>query len=114
MTQNKIKLLDVVALTIDLPSADLWRGQVGTVVELLADVKLLKWNSEIVMDEPTNRSEFKLIKSCVYTLSQPHWRSENRSLLNTTQRAHVTVPNIKWQAAGAQANAKDRSAKSTI
>ena len=37
MTQNKIKLLDVVALTIDLPSADLWRGQVGTVVELLAD-----------------------------------------------------------------------------
>ena len=37
MTQNKIKLLDVVALTLDLPSADLWRGQVGTVVELLAD-----------------------------------------------------------------------------
>ena len=37
MTQNKIKLLDVVALTIGLPSADLWRGQVGTVVELLAD-----------------------------------------------------------------------------
>ena len=31
-----IKLLDVVALTTDLPEAGLWRGQVGTVVEMLA------------------------------------------------------------------------------
>ncbi len=31
-----IKLLDVVALTVDLPEHDLWRGQVGTVVEILA------------------------------------------------------------------------------
>ncbi|PZU99049.1 MAG: DUF4926 domain-containing protein [Leptolyngbya sp.] len=31
------KLLDVVALTVDLPQYDLWRGQVGTVVETLAD-----------------------------------------------------------------------------
>lgn len=31
-----IKLLDVVALTVDLPEYNLWRGQVGTVVELLA------------------------------------------------------------------------------
>jgi hypothetical protein len=31
-----IKLLDVVALTEDLPEHDLWRGQVGTVVEILA------------------------------------------------------------------------------
>lgn len=30
-----IKLLDVVALTVDLPEYNLWRGQVGTVVELL-------------------------------------------------------------------------------
>lgn len=37
MTQNEIKLLDVVALTVDFPADDLWRGQVGTVVELLAD-----------------------------------------------------------------------------
>lgn len=35
MTQA-IKLLDVVALTIDLPEDHLWRGQVGTVVEILA------------------------------------------------------------------------------
>lgn len=37
MTPNVIKLLDVVALTVDLPDENLWRGQVGTVVELLAN-----------------------------------------------------------------------------
>ncbi|MGV2827742.1 DUF4926 domain-containing protein [Myxosarcina sp. GI1(2024)] len=37
MTTNNIKLLDVVALTVDLPEENLWRGQVGTVVEILAD-----------------------------------------------------------------------------
>jgi hypothetical protein len=30
-----IQLLDVVALTEDLPQRGVWRGQVGTVVELL-------------------------------------------------------------------------------
>ncbi len=34
---NDIKLLDVVALTVDLPEYNLRRGQVGTVVEILAD-----------------------------------------------------------------------------
>ena len=33
---NAINLLDVVALTVDLPEYHLWRGQVGTVVEILA------------------------------------------------------------------------------
>jgi hypothetical protein len=37
MTTNTVKLLDVVALTVDLPKYNLWRGQVGTVVEILAD-----------------------------------------------------------------------------
>ena len=32
---NEIKLLDVVALTVDVPEHDLSRGRVGTVVELL-------------------------------------------------------------------------------
>jgi hypothetical protein len=32
-----IKLLDVVALTVNLPEYNLYRGQVGTVVEILAD-----------------------------------------------------------------------------
>lgn len=33
---DTVELLDVVALTDDLPDRDLRRGQVGTVVELLA------------------------------------------------------------------------------
>ncbi|HEY9798495.1 MAG TPA: DUF4926 domain-containing protein [Leptolyngbyaceae cyanobacterium] len=37
MTANTVKLLDVVALTVDFPEYNLWRGQVGTVVETLAD-----------------------------------------------------------------------------
>ena len=37
MTAKEIKLLDVVALTIDVPEDNLWRGQVGTVVEILAN-----------------------------------------------------------------------------
>jgi len=34
--KNKVKLLDVVALTQELPEKDLQLGQVGTVVEVLA------------------------------------------------------------------------------
>lgn len=37
MNQNTPKLLEVVALTLDLPEYKLLRGQVGTIVELLAD-----------------------------------------------------------------------------
>ena len=36
MNDQKVKLLDVVALTEDIPSHKLTRGQVGTVVEHLA------------------------------------------------------------------------------
>ena len=34
---DTIHLLDVVALTADIPEYDLHRGQVGTVVDILAD-----------------------------------------------------------------------------
>lgn len=37
--RNSIYLLDVVALTVDLPEYHLRRGQVGTVVEVLAGGK---------------------------------------------------------------------------
>lgn len=37
MTANAVKLLDIVALTVDFPEYKLWRGQVGTVVEILAN-----------------------------------------------------------------------------
>lgn len=36
MNKSRIELLDVIALTVDLPEYNLYRGQVGTVVELLA------------------------------------------------------------------------------
>lgn len=36
MKDRTIKLLDVVALIVDSPEDNLWRGQVGTVVEVLA------------------------------------------------------------------------------
>lgn len=34
---QKFELFDVVALTHDMPEHNLWRGQVGTVVEILAN-----------------------------------------------------------------------------
>ncbi len=34
---EKINLFDVVALTVDLPENNLWHGQVGTIVEILAN-----------------------------------------------------------------------------
>ncbi|MEH1933614.1 MAG: DUF4926 domain-containing protein [Nostoc sp.] len=37
MNKSRIELVDVVALIVDLPEYNLYRGQVGTVVELLAD-----------------------------------------------------------------------------
>ena len=37
MINNTAKLLDIVALTVDLPEYNLLCGQVGTIVELLAD-----------------------------------------------------------------------------
>ena len=37
MINNTVELLDVVALTVDLAQYNLWRGQVGTVVEILAN-----------------------------------------------------------------------------
>jgi len=37
MLTSSVKLLDVVALTVDLPQDNLCRGQVGTVVEILAN-----------------------------------------------------------------------------
>ncbi len=37
MLTSSVNLLDVVALTVDLPQDSLWRGQVGTIVEILAN-----------------------------------------------------------------------------
>lgn len=37
MKKPEIKLFDIIALTVDIPKQNLWRGQVGTVVEILAN-----------------------------------------------------------------------------
>lgn len=37
MISSAAQLLDVVALTVDISQYDLWRGQVGKVVETLAN-----------------------------------------------------------------------------
>jgi len=37
--EDTIQLLEVVALTVDLPEANLFRGQVGTVVDVLGEGK---------------------------------------------------------------------------
>lgn len=39
MATENIKLFDVIALKVDLPEQNLLQGQVGTVVEILADGK---------------------------------------------------------------------------
>ena len=36
MTIENIKLFDVIALTVNFPEQNLWQGQVGTIVEVLA------------------------------------------------------------------------------
>jgi Domain of unknown function (DUF4926) len=40
--EDRIQLLEVVALTVDLPEHKLLRGQVGTVVEILGNGKALE------------------------------------------------------------------------
>ena len=37
MKSNKIEVLDIVTLTVDLPEHKLWRRQLGTVAEILED-----------------------------------------------------------------------------
>lgn len=46
------QLLDVVALTEDLPQHSLWRGQVGTVVEILAEGQAF----EVEFTDPEGRT----------------------------------------------------------
>lgn len=47
--KGKIKLLDVVALTEDIPEHNLKRGDIGTVVEILSDGEALRLNSAVAI-----------------------------------------------------------------
>jgi hypothetical protein len=49
---DTVKFLEVVALTVDLPEFNLYRGQVGTVVEILADGKAF----EVEFSDRTGRT----------------------------------------------------------
>ncbi|HEY9614819.1 DUF4926 domain-containing protein [Allocoleopsis sp.] len=49
---DAVKLLDVVALTVNLPEFNLRRGQVGTVVEILAEGRAF----EIEFSDRTGRT----------------------------------------------------------
>ena len=49
---DAVKLLDVVALTVDLPEFNLRRGQVATVVEILAEGRAF----EVEFSERTGRT----------------------------------------------------------
>lgn len=60
--EETIKLLDVVALTVDLPEHNLWRGQVGTVVEVLKTAPPLRLSLAIVTGGHMNRSAYAWIK----------------------------------------------------
>jgi hypothetical protein len=65
MAKRKIKLLDIVALLNDLPERGLKRGEVGTVVEVLApDV----YEVEFCDDEGQTYAEFALRADQIITL----------------------------------------------
>lgn len=65
MAKRKIKLLDTVALLADLPERKLKRGEVGTVVEILApDV----YEVEFSDDEGQTYAEFALRGDQLVTL----------------------------------------------
>lgn len=65
MARTKIKLLDTVALVSDLPERKLKRGEVGTVVEILApDV----FEVEFSDDEGQTYAEFALPADQLITL----------------------------------------------
>lgn len=62
MPGENLKLLDVVALTDDLPERGLVRGQVGTIVEILAEdvfeVEFSDDEGRTYAQVPLNASEF--------------------------------------------------------
>jgi len=72
VAKNTVKLLDIIALTVDLPEYNLWRGQVGTVVEMLADGAAFEVNLAIATDALMSLSDCQERKSWCCTSSQHH------------------------------------------
>jgi len=59
---NSIQLLDVVALTEDLPRQKLHRGQVGTVVEILAP-NVFEVEFKVVLGDETLHYSNSVVKT---------------------------------------------------
>lgn len=70
----KIKLLDMVALTADLPELNLSRGQVGTVVEVLAR----GFAFEVEFSDPEGRALETVVLRPDQLVVRPHkfWRTK--------------------------------------
>jgi hypothetical protein len=76
VAKNTIKLLDFVALTVDIPEYNLWRRQVGTVVELLADGAAL----EVEFSDRNGRT-YDIMSGSI-TIIKPQLGATNGSLSN--------------------------------
>jgi Domain of unknown function (DUF4926) len=67
---SPIKLLDVVALTVNFPADNLWRGQVGTLVEVLAGENAFEVEFSDREGPLTSRSGCGLSSSSCYTMTR--------------------------------------------
>ena len=81
----KFKLLDTVALTHDIPELNLSRGQIGTVVEILARGFRLKLNSAIPTDAHLKPSPCAPISS-LYAPTNFGEPSQRQTTLNSSSQ----------------------------
>ena len=92
---GKIKLLDVVALTQDVPDHNLKRGEVGTVVEILSNGKAF----EVEFSD----DDGQMYKCLTFSSSQPHRMSLIiiSSVEKSAQslKSYQTAKRLKWNSA---------------
>ncbi|MBD2663341.1 hypothetical protein B6N60_03218 [Richelia sinica FACHB-800] len=79
MSKIEPKLLDVVALTVDLPEYNLLRGQVGTIVELLADGTVFE-----VEFSDSNGQVYEFVALTLEQIMVLHFEPTSRDLAKST------------------------------
>jgi hypothetical protein len=89
--KSNIELLDVVALTVDLPDRGLLRGQVGTVVETLAPASL-KSSSPMIRALPMHNSP-SATTNCWSSTTSP---SKPPELQNTPATVCIARASASW------------------
>jgi hypothetical protein len=67
-----IKLLGIVALTEDLPGQNLWRGQVGTIVDILAAGQPMRSSFVTAMVAPMPHSSYVLSNCWPCSMNRCH------------------------------------------